>query len=244
MIWVLISMGCALAIGILATGLGINVDDPEQILIAVIGKLFHPILAGIFLSAVLAAIMSTADSQLLVAASAFSNDIYRKFIRKNASDKEALWVSRGAIVVIAIIALIIAYDENSSIFKLVQYAWAGFGASFGPVILFSLYSKRITMKGAVASIVTGALTTIIFKYGLSRLGGIWAIYELLPGFILATAALWIVSLLDKKKPSQEISDDFDKMLEIVKSKDGDLTLKEDIEEKAAETTVADVATEN
>ena len=100
------------------------------------------------------------------------------------------------------------------------------------------------MKGAVASIVTGALTTIIFKYGLSRLGGILAIYELLPGFILATAALWIVSLLDKKKPSQEISDDFDKMLEIVKSKDGDLTLKEDIEEKAAETTVADVATEN
>ena len=244
MIWVLISMGCALAIGILATGLGINVDDPEQILIAVIGKLFHPILAGIFLSAVLAAIMSTADSQLLVAASAFSNDIYRKFIRKNASDKEALWVSRGAIVVIAIIALIIAYDENSSIFKLVQYAWAGFGASFGPVILFSLYSKRITMKGAVASIVTGALTTIIFKYGLSRLGGFWAIYELLPGFILATAALWIVSLLDKKKPSQEISDDFDKMLERVKSKDGDLTLKEDIEEKAAETTVADVVSEN
>ena len=227
LIWVVISMACALAIGIMAHGFDIKVNDNEQIMIAIISKLFHPLIAGILLSAVLAAIMSTADSQLLVAASAFSNDIYKRHIRKNASDKETLFVSRATIIVISIIALLIALDANSSIFKLVQYAWGGFGASFGPLMIFSLYSKKITLKGAIASIITGALTTIIFKYGLANLGGAWAVYELLPGFILSSIVLWTVSLLDKKGVTPEIEHDYNKMLTIVKSKSDDLTLYDD-----------------
>ena len=230
LIWTVISMGCALAIGILANGFNITLPDGkhEQILIVVIDMLFKsPILAGILLSAVLAAIMSTADSQLLVASSAVSNDLFKRHIKKDATDKQTMWVSRIAMIVIAAIAVGIAADEDSKIFDIVAYAWGGFGAAFGPVMIFSLYSKKITLKGAIASMITGALVTIVWKWGLKPLGGFWSLYELLPGFILATIVLWTVSLLDKKGVTREISCDYDKMLSIVRSKSDNLTLYAD-----------------
>lgn len=237
-VWCVLTLGAAVAIGILAgvfLGAGV-VSDPEQVFIGVVQKCFPPVVAGVLLSAVLAAIMSTADSQLLVASTAFSNDIYAKVIRKNASNKELVWVNRGTIVGVSLVAALIAMDSESSIFELVSYAWAGFGASFGPLVLFSLYSKRVTLKGAVAAMITGAVTTIVFKYGLARLGGFWAIYELIPGFILSSAALWIVSLLDRKN-SKKYEEDFTRMLEELRRDDSE-------EQTATEQVSAEVAAEN
>lgn len=226
-VWCILTLAAAVIIGIFAQVYlkDTQVADSEQVFIAVVQKLFNPFVSGIMLSAVLAAIMSTADSQLLVASTAFANDFYKLAIRKNASEKETIWVNRFTIIAVSILAVLIALDQNSSIFELVSYAWAGFGASFGPVVLFSLYSKRITKLGAVCSMITGALTTIIFKYGLSRLGGIWAIYELIPGFLFATIILWVVSLIDKKN-AKPLEDDYEKMIVELKKDDNDSTMEE------------------
>lgn len=195
-------------------------------------NIFTYIISGILLTAILAAIMSTADSQLLVASSAFANDIFKSTIKKNASDQEVLRISKICVIVIAIISFIIALNKNSSVFKLVSYAWAGFGASFGPIVLFSLYCKKLTFKGAVSSMVTGCLTTIIFKYILGpKLGSagkglaFFDIYELVPGFILATIMLFLVSYLDNKK-DLSVERTFDLMLEELN--------KDDINEEVVE----------
>ncbi len=210
-IWVAITMVAALFIGIVGVGVvERGTIDNEAIFMKIVKSQFSPFMAGILLTAILAAIMSTADSQLLVASSAFSTDIYKKHISKRSKDKTVLLVGRITIIIVAVIASLIAQNPNSSIFKIVSYAWGGFGASFGPVVLFSLYSRKITKKAAIASMVTGALTTIIFKYGLSRLGGVFTIYELIPGFILATIVLWIVTIFDKNGVSKKIKNDYAK----------------------------------
>ena len=220
-IWSILTLAAAIIIGIIGSVYVKGIADTENVFIAVVQKLFHPVLAGIMLSAVLAAIMSTADSQLLVASTAFANDFYKIAIRKNASDKELVWVNRITLVVVSAIAICIALDPTSSIFTLVSYAWAGFGASFGPVVFFSLYSKRLSLKGAVASMLTGAITTIIL-FSLKATGvitsGFWMIYEILPGFVFASAVLWIVSLIDKKG-SKPLEEGFNHMLKELKSKD-------------------------
>ena len=164
-------------------------------------------IAGILLSAILAAAMSTADSQLLVAASAVSNDFYKALFRKNASDRELMWVSRTAVMVIAVVAYLLALDPNSSVMGLVSYAWAGFGSSFGPVILLSLFWKRLTMKGAVAGMVVGGLTVVLWENVpvLAATG----LYSLAPGFALALAVIVAVSLLDRE-PSKEVQDLFER----------------------------------
>ena len=133
----------------------------------------------------------------------------RVFTLKEASEKLLLWVSRIALLGIAVIAFLLALDPDSSVFDIVSYAWAGLGASFGPIILLSLYNKNVTSKGAIAGIVTGALVTIIFKYGLAQLGGFWAIYEIIPGFVLSTIAILVVSKFDK--PTQEMLDEYAEM---------------------------------
>lgn len=211
MVWVIITLFAAVMIGPLGH---LYLAEPladgqhETIFMVLINQMFNPVLTGVFLSAILAAIMSTAASQLLVASSALSNDIYQGLFRKHASEKETLLVSRGSVLLIAGIALFMGMDPNSSIFGIVSYAWAGLGASFGPAVFMSLYWKRMTRNGAIAGVIVGAVSTILFNYLKTHVGGIFSVYELLPAFILAIAAIVIFSLLDKE-PLQDMQDEFD-----------------------------------
>lgn len=223
MTWVIISLGAACAIGVLghifAAQHGVNVDDAEKIFMLMIKQLFHPIFIGIMMSAILAAIMSTADSQLLVSASAFSNDIYKKFIRKNASNKELVIVSRISVAIIAIIAAIIAASDQESNFlkqvmALVSFAWAGFGSSFGPLVLLALFWKKTNIFGAASGMVVGAATAIIWKFVLAANFpevAIFKLYEIVPGFVLSLITIIVVSLVTKA-PSKEITDEFEKVV--------------------------------
>ncbi|MGI6161608.1 MAG: sodium/proline symporter PutP [Christensenellales bacterium] len=170
------------------------------------------ILAGLMLSGILAAQMSTSDSQLLVASSAISQNFFKGVLKTDASEKQVMWVSRATILVITIIAAILALSPSLSIFDIVSYAWAGFGAAFGPLILFSLFWKRTTLAGAVAGMVSGGLTVIIWKNLLSQLGGVFAIYELLPAFIISCIFIYVVSLMTEE-PSSEILDEFQRAKE-------------------------------
>ena len=211
-IWVLISLGAAVIIGILGRlyldGQGITLASAEQelIFIKVVKMLFPGVFAGIFLSAVLAAIMSTADSQLLVTASAVANDFFKVVVKKEVSEKTTMWVSRGAVIVIAIIACILALDPKDSIMGIVSNAWAGFGAAFGPAIILSLYWKRLTLKGTVAGIIAGAATVLLWD-NILHLGGI--MYSIVPGFAASILLTVVVSLIDKK-PSDEVLEIFEK----------------------------------
>lgn len=171
--------------------------------------LFPAAISGILLSAIIAASMSTADSQLLVASSSFTSDIYKPLIRKKASDKEVLWVGRGVVLVIAVIAFFIASSEGEgaqAIMNLVENAWAGFGSSFGSVIILSLFWRRFTYKGALAGVIAGAVTDVLWLIFLS---GPTGIYEIIPGFAVSMIAAVVVTLIDKE-PSKEITDIFDK----------------------------------
>ena len=211
-VWVLISLGAAVLIGILGRlyldGQGINLAAAEQelIFIKVVKMLFPGIFAGIFLSAVLAAIMSTADSQLLVTASAVANDFFKVVAKKDVSEKTTMWVSRGAVIAISVIACILALDPKDSIMGIVSNAWAGFGAAFGPAIILSLYWKRLTLKGTVAGIIAGAATVLLWD-NILHLGGI--MYSIVPGFAASILLTVIVSLIDKE-PSKEVLEIFEK----------------------------------
>jgi len=180
-------------------------DDPEKILIVFSQVLFHPVVAGLLLAAILSAIMSTIDSQLLVSSSAVAEDFYKAMFRRDASDTELVWVGRIATVVIALVAAIIAINPESTVLDLVSYAWAGFGAAFGPIIILSLFWKRITRNGALAGIIVGAITVIIWGDFLS--GGIFDLYEILPGFVFNLMITIIVSLMGR--PDQEMEREFD-----------------------------------
>lgn len=200
MVWVTIAFVAALAVG--AYGRAYLVPavlesaQAETVLVQSLVKMFPAFIAGIFLCGILAAAMSTADSQLLVAASAFSEDIYKGFINKSASEKQTLFMSRVTIAVVAIVALLLSLDPNSSIFGLVSYAWAGFGAAFGPIILLALFWRRTTRNGALAGMIAGGVTVIVWK---QLQGGLFNVYELLPGFILGLIVTIVVSLCDKTK---------------------------------------------
>ncbi|MCY6369976.1 sodium/proline symporter PutP [Clostridium ganghwense] len=208
MIWVAFSLAAAVIIGMvglvyLKTPLIGN--DSEKVFLIMVSKMFNPVIGGILMAAVLAAVMSTADSQLLVTASSLTEDFYKVLFRKNASEKELVWVSRIAVAIVAIIAYYLALDENSSILNIVSYAWAGFGATFGPTIILSLFWKRMNKSGALAGMITGGITVIVWK---SLSGGIFDLYEIVPGFICSVIVIVIVSLLTKE-PSEEIKQEFD-----------------------------------
>lgn len=180
----------------------LGADGQELIFVKLTRYIFPSFIAGILLAAIIAASMSTADSQLLVASSSFTSDIYKPIIRKNASEKELLWVGRIIVVVVAVVAYFIASSKGEgaqAIMDMVSNAWALFGAAFGPVILLSLFWKRFTYKGAVAGIVTGAVVDIVWLMYFTSTG----IYEIVPGFIACVLAAVIVSLIDKK-PSKEV----------------------------------------
>jgi sodium/proline symporter len=212
-VWVVISLFAAVMIGVIGAAAVKGLEDPETIFIVLAQKLgdhgiITLILAGFILAGILAATMSTSDSQLLVASSSISQNFFKGLLRKNAGDNLIMWVSRGTIVVISLISAVIAWNPENSIFKIVSFAWAGFGAAFGPVILFSLFWKRTTLYGALAGMLSGGTMIFVWKFALSPLGGIFGIYELLPAFIIACLVIAGVSLLDKK-PSKEIQDEFD-----------------------------------
>ena len=160
------------------------------------------------MAGILAATISSSDSYLLIAASALAKNIFQGVCKKNATDKQVMLMTRITLLAIALIGIVIALDENSVIFQVVSFAWAGFGATFGPIMLFSLFWKRTTRAGAIAGMVSGAGMVFLWKLVISKLGGAFAIYELLPAFIFSLIVIVVVSLLTKA-PSQEICDDFD-----------------------------------
>jgi len=187
-------------------------DDPEKIFIAFTQILFHPVVSGILLAGILSAILSTIDSQLLVSSSAVAEDFYKAIFRTKASDKELVWVGRIATLAIAFIAIMIAMNPESTVLELVSYAWAGFGAAFGPIILLALFWRRITRNGALAGIIVGAITVIVWGGILE--GGIFDLYEIVPGFLLNTIAVIIVSLMEK--PPAEVEEVFDEAVKKAK----------------------------
>jgi sodium/proline symporter len=178
-----------------ATSVNLNA---ERVFIEVAKQLVNPWLLGFLLAAILAAIMSTLSCQLLMCSSALTEDIYRIFFRPSASEKELIWVSRAMVLLIALLAIGLAANPDSQILKMVSYAWAGFGAAFGPVIILSLFWKRMTSSGALAGIITGTITVIVWKHFA------WfQLYEILPGFFFALIAIFVVSQLSSA-PSQTV----------------------------------------
>ncbi len=219
-VWVILSLAAACFVGLVARGfLSTELDgtNSETAFIRLIQQIFSGngaliFIGGIFLCGILAAIMSTADSQLLVTSSAISEDIFKGVIKKDASEKKALLVGRIAVLVVAVAAFFIALDPNSSIMNLVSDAWAGFGSAFGPVVLLALFWKRSTLAGAVAGMATGTITVIVWDYlPLVNGGTIYnatGLYSLAVGFVLALVVNVVVSLISKK-PSKEITDEYD-----------------------------------
>lgn len=212
MIWVVISLTVAVFIGIIGrnnfpTGL-LTKSSAESIFITMSTEYLPSIIAGFVMAGILAATISSSDSYLLISASAFAKNIYQGVIKKKATDKQVMRMTRITLLAIAVIAVLLATDENSIIFELVSFAWAGFGATFGPLMLFSLFWKRTTRTGAVAGMVSGAAMVFIWKLAISKLGGAFAIYELLPAFIVSSVVIVVVSLLTKA-PSKQIEEDFE-----------------------------------
>lgn len=212
MVWVVISLAVAVFIGIIgrqlfATEL-LTKSAAENIFITLSTSFLPPLLAGFVMAGILAATISSSDSYLLIAASAFAKNIYQGAFKKNASDKTVMLITRITLLAITGVAILIALDENSIIFSIVSFAWAGFGATFGPIMLFSLFWKRTTKQGAFAGMLTGGVMVFVWNLIISKLGGVFAIYELLPAFILSCIAIVVVSLLTKE-PDKEIIDEFE-----------------------------------
>ena len=227
-VWDILSLGAACLIGVigraflLPTVLGETegAASAESVFIEMIRKLFTenlalPFIGGLFLCGILAAIMSTADSQLLVTASAVSEDLYHQFIDRKADTKKILRIGRVTVLVIALLAFLIAWDPDSSIMGLVSNAWAGLGSSFGPIVLMSLFWRRTTLPGAIAGIIAGGGTVIIWDYiplvGGQTLGAATGLYSLAVGFLLGIVVIVVVSLCTKA-PSREITDEFDRVM--------------------------------
>jgi sodium/proline symporter len=221
-VWVVLAMGIAILIGFIGlslTDLGIvpvleGSGNAERVIIYISSfmssfGIFPAIIAGIILAGMLAATMSTADSQLLAAASAISSDLLQDFGGKKFSDETAVKIAKVTVIIISAISVVIAYNPDSSVFSIVSFAWAGFGATFGPVMLLSLFWKRSNRQGAIACMIAGAVMVFLWKYVISTLGGPFAIYELLPAFIVALIVNVIVSLLTPA-PDSEVLDTFDK----------------------------------
>ena len=222
-VWVVISMGVAIFIGLIGYSVSLagNVPmlttspDAETIIIRIAdllskNGLIFAIIAGVILAGILAATMSTADSQLLAASSSASQDIMKDFFGMTLSQKKTMRIARGTVIVIALIALILAWNPNSSVFRVVSFAWAGFGAAFGPTVLIALFWKRSNRQGAIAGIAVGGIMVFVWKFLISPLGGGWSIYELLPAFIIGGAVNIIVCMLTPA-PEAEIVQTYEKL---------------------------------
>lgn len=201
MTWMILCLGGAVAVGFFGIAYfsahpevaGFVTENPERVFIELAKILFNPWVAGVLLSAILAAVMSTLSCQLLVCSSALTEDFYKSFLRKGASQTELVWVGRAMVLLVAVVAILIAANPESKVLGLVSYAWAGFGAAFGPVVIFSLLWKRMTRNGALAGMLIGALTVILWK----NLFGWTGLYEIIPGFLFASIGILVFSLLSK-----------------------------------------------
>ncbi len=218
-VWVVVSLFMSVLIGVV--GMYFFKDTPltgasvENVFMLAIQTVFHPAVAGLFLAAVLAAVMSTADSQLLVTSSSFTKDFYQVFFKKDATEKQLVKVSRISVLIVAVVAFVLAMNPENKVLDLVSYAWAGLGATFGPIVLISVYWRDMTRNGAIAGMLTGGLTVILWP--LLTSGTLNEIYELLPGFFFACIAIFIVSKIGAKPP-QIIYDEFDEMIKISNDK--------------------------
>lgn len=212
MIWVVISLTVAVFIGIAGRAIfpttHLTSIASENIFITLSTSFLPPILAGFVMAGILAATISSSDSYLLIASSAVAKNIYQGIFKKDATDKQVMRITRITLLSIALIAIVIALDEKSVIFNIVSFAWAGFGATFGPIMLFSLFWKRTNRAGAIAGMVGGAVMVFLWKLVISKLGGVFGIYELLPAFIFSAICIVVVSLCTAP-PSKEIEEDFD-----------------------------------
>jgi sodium/proline symporter len=218
-IWVVLSLGAAIAIAILGRTYLLGGSESlaakllpgstqQMVFVTIVNSIFPSFFAGILLAAIIAASMSTADSQLLVASSSFTADIYKPLIRKKASDAEVLWIGRVVVVIVAVVAYFIASSKAQgaqAIMEMVENAWGGFGAAFGPVVILSLFWRRFTYKGAVAGVVCGALVDLGWLLFLKSTG----VYEIVPGFIAGLIAAVVVSLATKA-PGKAVEELFDK----------------------------------
>ena len=215
-IWVVISLASAVCIGLVGRAAMpdafLTSSSAENIFILLAQVMLPAFVCGLVVSGIFAATMSSSSSYLLIAGSAISQNLYKGIINKNASEAQCMFVSRVALTVILIFGIVIALDQNSSIFQVVSYAWAGFGASFGPLMLLSLYWRRTNKQGALAGMLVGAITVIVWSFLIKPLGGIFGIYELLPGFIFSLVAIVAVSLLTEP-PSKAITDEFDSYMD-------------------------------
>lgn len=215
--WCVVSLIAAVMIGLIGRSLFptelLTSSGAESIFIIMSSRFFPTFVAGVVMSGILAATISSSDSYLLIAASAFAKNIYQGIINRKASEKQIMNVSRITLMIVALFGVIVAFDENSVIFTIVSFAWAGFGATFGPLMLFSLFWKRTTFEGAIAGMISGGAMVFIWKLLIRPLGGAFGIYELLPAFLISCAAIVVVSLLTKE-PSEEIKNEFDKAREL------------------------------
>ena len=220
-IWVVISMFVAILIGIIGYGASVaggipmfsSSSESETVIIRLadlLGRhgILLSVVAGVGLAGILACTMSTADSQLLTAASGVSQNLLQDFLKIKMDTKASMTAARLTVVGIALVAILLAWNPDSSVFTIVSFAWAGFGASFGPVMLFALFWKRSNLNGALAGMICGGVMVFVWKYGVRPLGGAWNIYELLPAFIVACIAIVAVSLMTEA-PSKEICDEYD-----------------------------------
>ena len=222
-IWVVIAMGVAILIGLIGLGMTkagvipeLTTSGTSETIIIKIAHLlstygFIPaLIAGLILSGIMASTMSTADSQLLAASSSVSQDIFVTFFGVQLSEKKRMRIARVSLLVIAVIAVFLAWNPESSVFRIVSFAWAGFGAAFGPLVLFSLFWRRTNRQGALAGMIVGGAMIFIWKFVVRPMGGILDIYELLPAFLLSAVAIVIVSLITSP-PEKEVTDVFDKV---------------------------------
>ena len=221
-VWVVISLAVAVLIGVIGLSMSdvgalkvLTGADSETIIVQIADLLsksgvLPALLAGTILAGILASTMSTADSQLLAASSAVSSDLFGRIVEKTGNKKHGMYAARVTLLLIAVIAAFIAKDPNSSVFNIVSFAWAGFGAVFGPVVLFALFWKRSNWQGALAGMISGGAMVFIWKYLVRPLGGVWNIYELLPAFLISSLMIVIVSLMTKA-PSKEITDEFERV---------------------------------
>lgn len=211
-VWVVISMFCAVMIGLIGRYLIptqlLSQSSAETIFIVLSQMMLPSFLCGLVISGILAASMSSASSYLLITGSSVAENIYRAIFKKDATDSQVLIVSRITLAAVLLFGILVAWDENSVIFTVVSYAWAGLGASFGPLTLFSLYWRRTTKQGAIAGMITGAGMVLIWHNLIKPLGGIFGIYELLPAFLCGCLAIWLVSKLTPE-PEATVLDEFD-----------------------------------
>jgi sodium/proline symporter len=211
-VWCFISLFAAVAIGIIGRaylpGLLNTAGNAETIFLHMAQNFFPPLIAGLVLSGILAASMSSSDSYMLIASSALANDLVKGLVKKDASEALVMWIARITLLIVTAFGVAVALSDNDSIFRIVSYAWAGLGACFGPLVLFSLFWKRTTLPGAVAGMLTGGILVVVWKEGISKIGGVFAVYELLPAFILSALVIFTVSLATAK-PSTEIEKEFE-----------------------------------